>query len=597
MIIKNDKDTLIPVNTELLVIISPVGLTFKNNMMTIGEYLSKAYAVIRYPAKAEFGWLGRLTNIPSTAAVLTFRPIDSSVFIESLSRSITLNRGITTSAKDPLTIQRAERAAADAEKIMMQIDSAGESVGLMSFIVLPMAAKEEELEKLNRKLQGVFALAKCKIRTMSALQKQCYQTISPACGINETIEEITGRIMPLSSFAGGFPFASTGFNDGIGYCLGKDSSGGLVILDSWKRGADRTNTNMTVMGVAGVGKSTAIKHIALSEYMRGTKILLIDVEREYKELTENLNGDWINCGGGKGGMINPLQIRPSPRDDDEEGLGDMALYLKTLDIFFSLYLSDLDDTKKALLKDALIELYNNYDITWNTDVSSLNSEDFPTFSDLYDLIETKSKESQNENYIDLLLLLKDIAKGSDSFLWNGETNIDLSSRCVCFDTHDLQNTSDNVKRAQYFNLLTYCWQLMSENRKEKVLLICDEAYIMIDPKVPLSLVFLRNVEKRARKYEAAIAIISHSVVDFLSPEIKLYGQALLDIPCIKILMGTDGANLKETKELYHLTEAEEELLAAKRRAQALVMIGNKRMSVNFELPEYKLKLIGKGGGR
>ena len=47
-----------------------------------------------------------------------------------------------------------------------------------------------------------------------------------------------------------------------------------------------------------------------------------------------------------------------------------------------------------------------------------------------------------------------------------------------------------------------------------MLLICDEAYLMIDQKVPQSLVYLRNVMKRARKYEGALAIISHSIVDF-----------------------------------------------------------------------------------
>lgn len=93
--------------------------------------------------------------------------------------------------------------------------------------------------------------------------------------------------------------------------------------------------------------------------------------------------------------------------------------------------------------------------------------------------------------------------------------------------------------------MTWCWEQMSKDRNERVLLICDEAYLMIDPQVPQSLVFLRNVEKRARKYEAGPIIISHSVVDFLSPEIKMYGQALLDIPCIKIIMGTDGKNLQE----------------------------------------------------
>ncbi len=81
----------------------------------------------------------------------------------------------------------------------------------------------------------------------------------------------------------------------------KDSSGGLVIIDPWKREEDRTNTNFVIMGVPGVGKSTAIKHIVLSEYMRGTKLIFIDPHREYFELCQKLNGDWINAGGGSKG--------------------------------------------------------------------------------------------------------------------------------------------------------------------------------------------------------------------------------------------------------------------------------------------------------
>ena len=55
---------------------------------------------------------------------------------------------------------------------------------------------------------------------------------------------------------------------------------------------------------------------------------------------------------------------------------------------------------------------------------------------------------------------------------------------------------------------------------------------MIDQKVPQSLVYLRNVMKRARKYEGALTIISHSIVDFLSESIKQYGQALLEYPLL-----------------------------------------------------------------
>lgn len=31
-----------------------------------------------------------------------------------------------------------------------------------------------------------------------------------------------------------------------------------------------------------------------------------------------MGADWLGVGGGVGGLINPLEIRPMPEDDDEE---------------------------------------------------------------------------------------------------------------------------------------------------------------------------------------------------------------------------------------------------------------------------------------
>ena len=369
---------------------------------------------------------------------------------------------------------------------------------------------------------------------------------------------------------------------------------------------------MVIKGVAGVGKSTAIKHIILAEYMRGTKIIIIDPETEYRDLTLNLHGDWLNCGGGIKGRLNPLQIRSVPKDDEDEdgeklytddgnGMGALALHMKSLEIFFKLYKPTFNDKHMALIKICLIDTYAKFGITWDTDVSNFKNEDYPIFTDLNKVIEERKNNETDprlkELYVDISLLLNDLIFGSDQFLWNGHTSISTNSRCICLDTHDLQDTSDNIKSTQYFEILQWAWDEMTKNREERVLLICDEAYLMIDHRVPQSLIFLRNGIKRARKYEAAIAIISHSVVDFLDPSIKMYGQALLDIPCIKILMGTDGKNLQETKELYKLTEAEEEILAAKRRKIALLIIGSKRLQIEFDLPEYKMKYFGKAGGK
>ncbi|ODA42717.1 ATP-binding protein [Desulfosporosinus sp. BG] len=600
----------IPVNNALLNVITPMGLNFTRNTLTIGENKGKAYGLIKYHQDPDYGWLSKITNIPSTIVSITFTPTDTGAFIDTLSSTIRLNRGTAESTKDPLTRQRAVRTADNAEKILAQIDQDGESVGLMSVIVMPIARDDQTFVKVCRRVESTVAGLKCKVRVLANLQREGLKMLSPFYGTNEKVENITQRPVPLSSFIGGFPFASSGYNDGTGYYFAKDAAGGLIILDPWIRGGDRTNSNFVITGTIGVGKSTDIKHIGLSEYMRGTKIIFIDPHREYRDFTLNLNGDWINAGGGSKGKVNPLQIRTAAKDDESEadnlyaddghGMGDMALYIKSLEIFFSLYIPSLSDRQKAILKSEIIEIYNKFNIFWDTEIKKLKNTDFPIMEDLHVQITEKAKEQNNpyqKDYDDLGLLLRDIAIGSDSFLWNGHTTIQSDSQCVCLDTKDLQATSNNIKSAQYFNLLQWAWDEMVKDPTQRVMLICDEAYYMIDPNVPQSLMFLRNVSKGVRKYEGALGVISHSVVDFLDPKIKMYGQPLLEMACFKILMGTDGSNLKETKELYNLTDAEEELLASKQRGQALLMVGSKRLRANFEIPDYKFEYMGKAGGR
>ena len=133
------------------------------------------------------------------------------------------------------------------------------------------------------------------MRVIPNLQKESFRHISPSFPTNAKIESILQKIVPISTFVGGFPFASSGFNDGEGYYFAQDTSGGLVSVDTWRRGGDRTNSNFVIMGNSGVGKSTAIKHIILSEFMKGPKILVVDPESEYRDLCFNLNGDLINA--------------------------------------------------------------------------------------------------------------------------------------------------------------------------------------------------------------------------------------------------------------------------------------------------------------
>lgn len=116
------KEETLPVNEALLNVITPMGLEIKRNSLVIGENMGKVYGAVRYPQKVEMGWLSKITNIPSTIVSVGITPIDNSTLISALSKSIVQQRGAADSAKDPLTRQRAEKAAEDGEHIMQKID-------------------------------------------------------------------------------------------------------------------------------------------------------------------------------------------------------------------------------------------------------------------------------------------------------------------------------------------------------------------------------------------------------------------------------------------------------------------------------------------
>jgi len=337
----------------------------------------------------------------------------------------------------------------------------------------------------------------------------------------------------------------------------------------------------------------------MTQYMLGAKVVIIDPEREYRDLCVNLSGAWLDMGGGAT-KINPFQIRLVPEDDENDddpmyqaNDNAMAMYIHTLDVFFKLYLPSLTDYDRALLKKALVDVYREKGITWDTDISQLRPEDFPIAEDVYNHLSNQDDPQLQR----LAVLLYDMAKGADSFLWNGYTNVDLSNDFVVLDTNRLLDSSDEVKRTQYFNILSLCWGIMSADRSQPVILVADEAHILFDPAIPQTSMYVRNYAKRGRKYESGLWLVTHSLVDLLNEKVKLYGQAILDTATYKIFFGSDGKNLEETGALFHLTDEEKNILLAQQRGRALMLLGSQHIHVDFEIPKYKLDLMGKGGGR
>lgn len=601
----------------LINVLSPMNIKIEENHLYLGENKASVFGVVNYPEEVSYGWLKPVTNIPATAVGIHYQEIDAGELVRNLNRTIRQHESISEERKNYSEKEAASRIAENAKRLIRQLQNKEEKVGLLSTVIMPFAPEKEALKRAADEVKTRAQIAGLSLRNLSFFQKQAFLQLSPFQEEEKEIGDYLNRVIPLSAFIGGFPFASSGFNDGSGSYIAKDLSGGLVIADIWKKGKDRTNSNLLFLGGSGAGKSTAVKHILISELMKGANIFIIDPESEYAEFTKNLGGDVIDTGGGREGKINPLQIRPLPKilkeeelekeseeekEDGKKTLPDLAAYLNMLETFFGIYAS-LNEKELAALKMTLIELYEKFEIRWDTDIRALKNEDFPVMKDLYDLLtEKKGTEKENmlrDSYESLALLLRDIAVGADAFVWNGPTTMHHEAKLVCFDTSNIRSFSKKKKAAQYFNITSYLWQMIVANHQkgERSILVCDEAYLMIDPDVPQGIVFLSSTSRRIRKYEGSLVIISHLAEDFLAKKVKQYAQPLLDLPSYKFLMGTDGKNLEEIKALYKLKEAEERILEKKKQKEAVAIIGNKRIPITFEIPAYKFEYFGSGGGR
>lgn len=581
-------------------LLTPVGgLSFGVSRVIIGTVVGRIYGAMRYPSELDYGWAVELMNNSDCVTSLTYYPGNTSQMGDALARSIKASATNAESVGDARRRKHFEKQAVDADRLLDEMDFKSSSIGHVAILAMPFCDNEEKLEDICRGVCSRFAAKRIRLRPLGFAQREAYKHLSPYYADQAVVNDVLKHIFPLESLMGGFPMTVNRYRDDRGKYFARTMDGGVMSLDMMYRGRDRTGSNLVLTGMTGMGKSTALKHLMMTMFMDGVKVLVIDPEREFRDLCVNLGGTWLDVGGGNA-KVNPLQIRPVPVDDDDiddplfrGNENAMALHIHTLDVFFKLYLPSLTDLQRALLKKSLVEVYKKKGIAWDTDVSALAPEDFPTAEELYQLLDGSKDARMKE----LASLLYDMAEGADSFLWNGHTNVDISNDFIVLDTKQLINSSDEVKRAQYFNNLTLCWQIMSEDRAKPVILVCDEGHILFDPEIPQTSMYIRNYAKRARKYEGGLWLATQSLVDLLNEKVKISGQAILDCATYKIFFGTDGKNLEETGELFRLTDAEKNILLAQQRGHALLLLGKQRVHVDFDIPQYKLDLMGRGGGR
>ncbi len=536
------------------------------------------------------GWMAKLTENTGAIFSINIEPTDNTELIENLDARVRDATSLSKIAKNESVKQMREAEVKEASDIISRMINNNEVVSYLTIYICVSAQEEKNLLSKCSEVEREVQKLKLKIRPITNyLLTSGFKAVAPFFTIQADLTEYFKRNILTSSFTGGFLFNTNTFIDEKGFYFGINQNGGIIIFNIWHKDADRTNSNMLVVGSSGAGKSLSVKHLIYNE-LPSSKILIIDSEDEYTYLAKNLKGKIVNCGGSNTGhILNPLQIRASK--DDEEDMNAMAIHFQFLHTFFEILFPSLTDIEFSMLDIVLEELYTKFGITQDTNLLELENTDFPRLEDLYYLLEEKNDKEYKDEYVKLLSLLRPISIGQASTIWNGYTDITIDTRLTVFNTKNMQEFQVQYKRAQYYNIMSYSWEILSKNKDERDILIADECHILIDPNIPQTLEYLRNISKRARKYNSSIIVISQSLEDWLNDKIRLYGQSLLANSTYKMFFKMDGQDLRDVVKTFSLTKKEENLIYNAKKGECLLTAGTRKIFATLKIPLQELQII------
>jgi len=581
--------------------LAPSHLHWASDHGDIDTHWVRVLRVHTFPQRVSPGWLAGLAALPGVMLSIQAIPASNADVVQQLNRAITGIEGELLNKSSPLMIQQLQSRHRDAQALLKKVGDQEHRVWTVAVFVLIVARDADEGRQRADQVLAQLGAAELRLRPLATTQDLGMRAMLPLTDVPQGITTSIPFQLPSEAVAAMFPFAGGGINHGQGVALGHDSAGGLVLIDRWHYednpvvlAAGVANRNWTILGSSGKGKSTTVKTTLIREWAMGHTVIIVDPEREYRQMALKLGGAWINVAGG-GQAINPFVVPgdvPADTDDleSDEGLTAITQQQYRVRTLLTFYLPDLTGMQAAILKEAVSGAYATLGITAATDPATVTT--WPTMADLHAYV-VAHQMAEIPEWAQLAVLLRDVATGIDSRFFQGKHLVAPDADFIVLDTHDVEDLDPGLKRAVLWNALGFAWNLVKKDPDATKILVVDEAWMLIDPTTPQALGFMQNLAKRARKYHCSFTVASQNVIDFLDPAVARQGQTILGNSSFKLLLGLEPNDLAAIAGLFQLTDREQFLLRKAPRGQGLLIAGNQRVWTKIEPTGFELGLMAK----
>ena len=477
----------------------------------------------------------------------------------------------------------------DAKYIRKEMQVNNEEIYYLYIYLLVYAEDIKELEYLISKIEGISQSKGLQTRRANFRQEELFKSCLPIMENNTLVKNVAKRNILTSSLVSTYPFISSSIFDKEGVFIGTNIyNNSLVFIDRYDTQKYK-NANICIFGTSGAGKSFYTKLLILRYRLMGIKQYIIDPEREYVNISDNLKGTRIIIGPNSNTYINILEIRKESIEDGENGY--LATKIAKLIGFFNLIFGELNEEEKAFIEEKLIETYKEKNI--NFDDKSLykkenkkmifkHKKDMPILEDLYEQLK---KDKKTEKFA---IKLIPFVKGSMKF-FNHHTNIELKNELIIADIYELGE--ENLKYGMYL-FTDIFWDKIKENRKEKKAIYLDEIWRLIGVTSNKNVAsFIYKIFKTIRKYGGSSVAITQDISDLFSLEDGIYGKSILNNSSIKTFFALEEENIKVLSEFANLSEKEKVEIKSLKRGECLMFVGEDHILTKIECSDKELEIV------
>ena len=562
-----DEREIKEVNDEdLLDWVKPKEVEFKSNRYIVDGTEASVLAVADYPLRVRNAWGADMFNIPNTKVVMHIKPVDKYKAIKRIDKCIG-----EMETKQILSEKASEANSAETHRETMHslLDSLQtENESLLDVTLTITAYNYLDDANYKKKVRRSMLTGNFKPSMLYGLQVEGFKSanISPVSTLGNYERGINS-----SSLAAVFPFVRTFVMDKGGYMLGENKSNHYpFIFNLWKRGNLYQNSNGFVIGKSGSGKSYFLKNLIINEWANDTRIIVLDPEAEYLNVTRSLSGNIIDVGNAKEGRINPFHIYKVLTEDGNtaDPVVTFNTHLKMLESFFKIVFVGASPDVIELINNLAVETYERKGITETTDCTVFKPEQFPIFSDMLETLQSKDRESMDSLTLRDMrtaeLYLQKFVKGRYSDIWNAPSTLQVDAGLIDFNFQSLfANKNNTVANAQMLLVFRFIEQevinareLNKNGRNLHTMIVCDEAHLFIDAKFPIALDFFFSMSKRIRKYGGSFIPATQNIADWnANEELRGKTSAIIKNSQYTFIFKLSAPDMKDVLDVYKVGES------------------------------------------